>query len=45
MKVLFIQHDHVSPTGPVGERFRERGFETSEILVVSEANFSAPNVP
>ena len=44
MKVLFIQHDHVSPTGPVGERFRERGFETSEILVVSEADFSSPNV-
>ena len=44
MKVLFIQHDHVSPTGPVGERFRERGFETSEILVVSETNFGAPNV-
>lgn len=44
MKVLFIQHDHVSPTGPVGERFRERGFETSEILVVSEANFGSPNV-
>ena len=44
MKVLFIQHDHVSPTGPVGERFRERGFETSEILVVSEDNFGSPNV-
>ena len=44
MKVLFIQHDHVSPTGPVGERFRERGFETSEILVVSEVNFGSPNV-
>ena len=44
MKVLFIQHDHVSPTGPVGERFRERGFETSEILVVSEADFGSPNV-
>ena len=44
MKALFIQHDHVSPTGPVGERFRQRGFETSEILVVSESNFSTPNV-
>ena len=44
MKVLFIQHDHVSPTGPVGERFRERGFETSEILVVDEADFGSPNV-
>lgn len=44
MKALFIQHDHVSPTGHVGERFRQRGFETSEILVVSESNFGTPNV-
>jgi hypothetical protein len=27
MKVLFIQHDHVSPLGPVGERFQQLGFE------------------
>ena len=44
MKVLFVQHDHVSPTGPVGERFRERGFETEEILVVPEEQFGEPNV-
>jgi GMP synthase-like glutamine amidotransferase len=44
MKALFIQHDHVSPTGPVGDRFRERGFETSEILVVTQENFENPNV-
>ena len=44
MKVLFVQHDHVSPTGPVGERFRERGFETEEILVVPEDQFGEPNV-
>ena len=44
MKVLFVQHDHVSPTGPVGERFRERGFETEEVLVVPEDQFGEPNV-
>ena len=44
MKVLFVQHDHVSPTGPVGERFRERGFETQEILVVPKDQFGEPNV-
>ena len=44
MKVLFVQHDHVSPTGPVGERFRERGFETQEILIVPEDQFGEPNV-
>lgn len=26
MKALFIQHDHVSPLGPVGERLRQHGF-------------------
>ncbi len=45
MKVLFIQHDHVSPTGPVGDRFRQRGFETEEILVVPESQFGEPNIP
>ncbi len=44
MKALFIQHDHVSPTGPVGDRFRERGFETTEVLVVTKENFGEPNV-
>ncbi len=44
MKALFIQHDHVSPTGPVGERFRFHGFETEEILVVPEQKFGEPNV-
>ena len=39
-----MHHDHVSPTGPVGERFRERGFETQEILVVQEHQFGEPNV-
>ena len=27
MKALFIQHDHVSPLGPVGQRFMQHGFE------------------
>lgn len=44
MKALFIQHDHVSPTGAVGERFRYHGFETDEVLVVPEQRFSEPNV-
>lgn len=44
MKVLFVQHDHVSPTGPVGERFKQRGFEVEEILVVPESQFGQPNV-
>jgi GMP synthase-like glutamine amidotransferase len=44
MKALFIQHDHVSPTGPVSERLRQHGFEIEERLVVSQDDFGNPNV-
>lgn len=44
MRALFVQHDHVSPTGPLAERFRHHGFVVEEIQVVSEAQFHAPNV-
>ncbi|MDE2386358.1 MAG: type 1 glutamine amidotransferase [Actinomycetales bacterium] len=44
MKALFIQHDHVSPTGPVSERLRDHGFEIFESLVVPETSFANPNV-
>src|SRR6187402_1555971 len=44
MRALFVQHDHVSPTGPVADRLRERGFEVDEILVVDQQNFASPNV-
>lgn len=45
MKALFIQHDHVSPTGFPAERLRQRGFQVDEILVVDEENFRTPNIP
>lgn len=44
MRALFVQHDHVSPTGPVSTRLRERGFEVDEVVVVDAANFTTPNV-
>ena len=44
MKALFIQHDHVSPSGPLGDRLRHHGFEVTELLVVPEESFGAPNV-
>jgi GMP synthase-like glutamine amidotransferase len=44
LKALFIQHDHVSPTGPVSDRLREHGFDVTEKLVVPEADFRSPNV-
>lgn len=44
MKVLIIAHDHVSPPGPVAERFRHHGFEVDEFLVVPASDFSQPNI-
>ena len=45
LKALFIQHDHVSPTGLVGEALKNNGFSIFEILVVPESSFESPNVP
>lgn len=44
MKALFIQHDHVSPLGPVGERLKQHGFEIETLLVVPEEKYRDPNV-
>jgi GMP synthase-like glutamine amidotransferase len=44
MKALFIQHDHVSPPGPVAERLQHHGYETVETLVVPAELFNTPNV-
>lgn len=44
MRVLFVQQDHVSPTGPVGEAFAEHGFAVEEFLVVPEHSFHDPRV-
>lgn len=43
-RALFVQHDHVSPTGAVSDRLRERGFEVDEVLVVPEEHFHEPNI-
>ncbi|MGC1207856.1 MAG: gamma-glutamyl-gamma-aminobutyrate hydrolase family protein [Ornithinimicrobium sp.] len=43
MKALVIQHDHVSPPGPVGEALEARGFRLSLHQVVHERDFQAPN--
>jgi GMP synthase-like glutamine amidotransferase len=44
MKALFIQHDHISPPGPVADRLRHHGFDVVEQLVVLESSFRTPNV-
>ena len=44
MHALFVQQDHVSPTGPVGDRFRHHGYEVVELLVVPPERFETPDV-
>ena len=44
MRVLFLQHDHVSPPGPVAERFAQRGYEVVESVIVPRDRFDSPNV-
>ena len=44
MRALFIQQDHTSPTGPIGEQFVNRGFDVDEFLVVPELIFPSPHV-
>ena len=44
MRALFIQHDHVSPAGPVGEGFARRGYDVEEFLVVPADRFHLPDV-
>ena len=44
MRVLIIEHDHVSPPGPVAERFRFHGFTVDQFLVVPAEKFDEPNV-
>jgi GMP synthase-like glutamine amidotransferase len=45
MRALFLQHDHLSPPGPVAERFAHRGYAITEERVVAPENFDAPNQP
>lgn len=44
MRALFLQQDHLSPVGPVGARFAERGYELEELLVVPEDRYDEPDV-
>ncbi len=44
MQLLVIQHDHLSPLGPIAERFVERGFDLTMHNVVAEEAFATPGV-
>ncbi|MDA8197493.1 MAG: aminotransferase [Actinomycetota bacterium] len=42
MKALFIEHDHLSPLGHVGEAISDLGYDIEEFVVVKEENFTNP---
>lgn len=44
MRLLVIEHDHVSPLGPVAERFADRGYDVVRHVVVPAESFHAPGV-
>lgn len=44
MKALFIEHDHTSPPGPIGDAFVKRGFDIDERVVVPAERYYSPDV-
>src|SRR5262245_56104043 len=44
MRLLVIEHDHVSRLEHVAERFEERGYDVARHLVVDDASFATPGV-
>lgn len=44
MRALFIQQDHVSPTGPIGEAFADRGYDLDHFVVVPGDQYPNPHV-
>lgn len=44
MRACFIQHDHVSPPGPVAEHFAHRGYTVEPHLIVEAHMYDTPNV-
>jgi GMP synthase-like glutamine amidotransferase len=45
VRVLFVKHDHASPSGLVGDAFTSLGWDASELIVVPESRFHSPDVP
>lgn len=44
MRILIIEHDHLSPPGHVAERFIDRGYDVVEHLVVPGDRYYSPDV-
>ncbi|ELP68508.1 type 1 glutamine amidotransferase [Streptomyces turgidiscabies] len=44
MRALVIRHDHLSLSGPVGDRIAQLGYEIDELLVVPAERYDSPGV-
>jgi GMP synthase-like glutamine amidotransferase len=44
VRVLFVKQDHSSPGGLIGDGFAAAGWDVSELLVVPQARYHAPDV-
>jgi GMP synthase-like glutamine amidotransferase len=44
MRVLFLEHDHASPPGPIAERFTELGYHIDRQIIVPATHYYSPNV-
>lgn len=44
MRALVIQHDHVSPPGPIGDRLRHHGIDVDHHEIVPAERFATPGV-
>lgn len=44
VKALFLEHDHMSPPGPLAERLEERGYVVHRQVVVPADRYTAPDV-
>ena len=43
-RVIFIEHDHASPGGPIWVQFERRGYEITRFIIVDKDNIDTPNV-
>ncbi|MDQ2958032.1 MAG: type 1 glutamine amidotransferase [Actinomycetota bacterium] len=44
MRALIIEHDHLSPAGPIGQALLEHGYQVVEFVVVPGARFESPGI-
>jgi len=44
VRVLFVEQDHASPAGLVGDAFASLGYDVSEVTVVPSSRFDHPDV-